>query len=473
MGGLKSGRSYHHLKLPYPPTILKTSLARVQNKGDGSLNLLIAVSGGADSMCLLASALELIQTDEINLLAAHLIHHPQSAEAKERALMVENFCRVNLIPYIIEELIELANPKLSPEDRMRQLRYQFLERVASAHSSDFILTGHHADDQAETILERVISGTGLKGLAGIPMRRGKILRPFLRLKHDDLIRFCKARNIPYQNDPTNEDLSSPRNRLRCQLLPQLEESMNPAVKDALCRLGDWASEANHVIESETDKAFEKSLVNFQKSKIVLDILVILTYFTMLQKGILLKAISVLRGTEPKLDAKAIDQLMHLLATGRTGAYLELADNLLVLRHGDMLVFSIHDIIDDFKITIQPGENRILPELSLEIVWEVNNIKKPNSGKGNTASLYLGPDPGEIVLRHARVGDHFHPLGAAGQKRLFRFLTDCKVSRFDKFRTLVITRAEEIIWVVEHRISEKVKVQPQLPGNWTLTLKSTE
>ncbi|MCX6640143.1 MAG: tRNA lysidine(34) synthetase TilS [bacterium] len=454
------------------PVDLQDSLKRFLEKQIEGTNaaplLLIAVSGGADSMSLLDLSVKLSRSGSFGIVAAHLIHHPDSPEAHERAKLVEEFCRANQIQFFSEVLVDTNSPNRSPEERMRQERYRFLTNTASQYSCDYILTAHHADDQAETILERIITGTGLRGLAGIPERRDNVLRPFLSLRKYQLIDYCEVNEIPYADDPANFELNSPRNRIRRVLIPDLEKSFNPDVQAALCRLGCWAAEANQIIESQVEQAYQKSRLNFQKGKIVLDIRSILTYFTLIQKYVLRRAISEVAGSEVRLKSTDFERMVTFLQNSRSGAYLFFAGGVRVARHRDTLIISQRKLTD-YSITIFPGQDQIIPGLSLRTIWKEVNAGSYNAGCGNQADLQITDPPGPLILRHARVGDRFHPLGAPGEKRLFRFLNDRNVSRFDKHTTLVLQKNDKIIWVVGHRISEKARVIPGTDGNWSLSL----
>jgi tRNA(Ile)-lysidine synthase len=432
--------------------------------------ILVAVSGGADSIALLGAAQELAKAKFIIVHAAHFIHHPDSIEAQARASLVAAVCRAQDIELSVGVLGKNRLGPGSPEERLRRARYLFLEETARQQGCDWIVTGHHADDQAETVLLRALVGTGLKGLAGIPGKRGMILRPFLNVGKERLVDYCRTQNISFAEDPANTDLHIPRNFIRHEILPRIKDGINPEVRASLVRLSRWAGEANEVVDAEVENCWQKALRIFQKGKIVLDIDAILPYFNMIQKYTLLKALQELAGCDLPLQGHDLDRLVDFMHRSRTGSMLEFPDELRVVKHRRELLFTAGKM-RTFSCRLFPGQEQELAEFECVITWEKTPGENFEVGDAEVADLALGQNAGELTLRYAQEGDRFRPLGAPGEKRLFRFLTDRRVSRFEKRNTLVLVQNGEIIWVVGHRISEKARIREKTAaGNWRVTLK---
>ncbi|MFH1862818.1 MAG: tRNA lysidine(34) synthetase TilS [bacterium] len=435
--------------------------------------VLVAVSGGADSMALLHAANALFVQGEIELRAAHLLHHPESSEAKRRESLVSQFCHEHSIPLKVGCLTGKFPKGQSPEEAMRRKRYSFLEAVAVETSCHWVLTGHHADDQAETILLRVITGAGLRGLTGIRRRRGIFLRPFLAFPKEMLLEYCRQNNIHFLDDPTNLDLSSPRNRIRHRILPLLKAELNPETIFALQRLGFWAEEALEFIDQSVQDCWLKSLRNFQKGKIILDIGTILQYFILIQKYVLLKAICEAAHDDVQLPAATLNRIPVFLHSARTGAFLSFSGGIRVLKDRDHVVVMVGKS-PELDCVLHPGGDQEIQEVSLKACWSrLSNADSLRIGDGLCADLDLGSEPGSLRLRYAQEGDKFYPLGAPGSKRLFRFLMDRKISRFDKRSTLILEKNSQIIWVIGHRISEQVRVQTRTEGVWRLCFDPIE
>lgn len=210
---------------------------------------LCAVSGGADSVCLLDLVRRL---GDVTVLCAHFDHCLRGAESARDAAFVEALCKEWGIPFFLGRGDVPAYAKehgLSLETAARELRYAFLERTAAEQNADVVATAHSLNDNAETILFRMARGTGLRGLAGIPARRGSIVRPLLKTPRCDIEEYLAARNIPHVEDSTNAETDAARNRIRLDVLPALE-SIHPGAAAGIARMSETLAE---------DEAFLTSL----------------------------------------------------------------------------------------------------------------------------------------------------------------------------------------------------------------------
>ena len=196
--------------------------------------VLCAVSGGADSMCLLHW---LHSQPDLELFAAHFEHGIRGEESLRDAAFVETFCRQQGIPCVTEhgDVPALAREKgLGLEEAARELRYAFLERTAGELQCDWILTAHNADDNAETVLLNLCRGAGIAGLSGIPPERGRILRPLLHCTREEIEAYLRDNGVPHVEDSSNESPAFSRNRIRQQVMPVLR-TLNPRVSEAVLR----------------------------------------------------------------------------------------------------------------------------------------------------------------------------------------------------------------------------------------------
>lgn len=211
--------------------------------------VLCAVSGGADSVCLLDLVRRL---GDVTVLCAHFDHGIRGAESARDAAFVEALCKEWGIPLFLgrgDVPAHAAENGMSLETAARELRYAFLERAAKEQGADVIATAHSLNDNAETILFRMARGTGLRGLAGIPARRGSIVRPLLKTPRCDIEEYLAARNIPHVEDSTNAETDAARNRIRLDVLPALE-SIHPGAAAGIARMSETLAE---------DEAFLTSL----------------------------------------------------------------------------------------------------------------------------------------------------------------------------------------------------------------------
>lgn len=213
--------------------------------------LLLAVSGGRDSMAMLHGVLAVRGThDRSATVVAHLNHGLRGESGRRDAELVRDACKSLDIPVVISECeagqLERAS-RGSLEEAARTMRYEFLQSTAERHALPFIVTAHHASDQAETVLHNILRGTGLRGLRGIPDRRrlsesAEIIRPMLTILDSTITAYVQQREIAFATDTTNNDSKFTRNRIRNQLLPQLQSEFNRQTPDALIRLAEQTRE---------------------------------------------------------------------------------------------------------------------------------------------------------------------------------------------------------------------------------------
>ncbi len=250
------------------------SLQRARVAGS---RLLVALSGGPDSTSLLVATHRVRKQLNLELFAVHANHSLRGEESEQDQQFVERLCRELDVELRCERLlVQLGSDagQAGIEERARLLRYGLFQRAAQRFGAKFIATGHTAEDQVETVLYRIIRGTGLAGLAGIPAVRPFdpgvwLVRPLLQLQRADVVAYLQACGQPYRLDSSNRDLRFTRNRIRHELLPYLRDAFNPRVSEALLRLSRVAAEAQAVIEDRVARLKRKAVIGTGPERIVL------------------------------------------------------------------------------------------------------------------------------------------------------------------------------------------------------------
>jgi tRNA(Ile)-lysidine synthase len=242
------------------------------------VGVVVAVSGGADSVALLRALAALKTSGSGRLVAAHFNHQLRGEDSEADQRLVAELCRQ--LPLDCEIGRASADLRLGHggdglEEAARQARYDFLQATAERIGARYVVTAHTADDQAETILHRIVRGTGLGGLAGIPRARPlgasvSLLRPMLDVRRAEVIDYLAAIGQPFRDDATNAELKFTRNRLRHELLPKLAAEYNPAVVDSLVRLGKLAGEVQQVVDRLTSALYERAVTHSSAGAAVLD-----------------------------------------------------------------------------------------------------------------------------------------------------------------------------------------------------------
>ncbi len=258
-----------------PVDVLRANLAAERL---ASASILVAVSGGPDSVALLLACAEVRAEFDLRLIAAHVNHGWRGAAAAADAAWVAELAAHWEIPAEIltvgpERQAELAGKSL--EEGARDVRYALLIETARKHGCGFVAVGHTADDQVETVLHHVIRGTGLAGLAGMPRRRSlapgiELLRPLLSISRADLLTWLEQRQQLFRIDATNTETVLTRNRLRLEVLPMLREKFNSQVDAAILRLAEQAAEAAGVIDAMAGRLLDQTLLAATETEFRLD-----------------------------------------------------------------------------------------------------------------------------------------------------------------------------------------------------------
>lgn len=303
--------------------------------------LVLAVSGGADSMALADGVALLIAEGYCKATVLHVEHGLRGKDALADAELVRSFCAKKGLAFICEhvDVRGLVNvEKLSTEEAARKLRYQVLAEQAQVLQADFIVTAHHSDDQAETVLLKLLRGTGIEGLSGMQVRSGKLLRPLLHLTRSHLEAYCALQNIDYCYDSTNDDLTYTRNRIRQELLPYLEKAFNPSIKKALVQTAEILQEDDACLAMLAQEKFQ-ALANCTDKEVCLDVKQWQKLPAALRKRILRQAYFMAGGKE--LGYRHTEALDVLCLRRTSGKYLKLPQKMLgSYEHGSLKIHHV-------------------------------------------------------------------------------------------------------------------------------------
>ncbi|MCH8880745.1 MAG: tRNA lysidine(34) synthetase TilS [Planctomycetes bacterium] len=307
--------------------------------------LVIGISGGPDSTALvfLLDELNTAQDRGWRLHLAHLNHGLRGTDSDSDAGFVADLAERHDWEVTIDQRPVRERAKQSGgtlEETARNERYDFFERVLMDHNARVIATAHHADDNVETVLHRLIRGTGIRGLSGIPamrpLRNGqpyRLIRPLLNVRRADILAYLDRRGITYCHDHTNEVTEFTRNRIRNELIPKLEQDYNPAVADALLRLAEQARRLNEFVQRAVDEKFPMMLIGEKHAEhpteITLNATALLREPQALQTELIRRAIAKLGVGEKKLTFGHLRSIVELAQKNVSGKRLELPGGLTV------------------------------------------------------------------------------------------------------------------------------------------------
>ncbi len=415
----------------------------------GGESVVVAVSGGPDSLALLHLLVRLSRELRLSLHVAHFDHRLREDSEKDAAFVEREARRLALPATVRAADATDTPPGQSPEEAARERRYRFLDEVADATGASHIATGHTLDDQAETVLMRVLAGTGVHGLGGIPPIRGRIVRPLIDVRRGETEEFCRALRLRPRRDPTNADPAFLRNALRNELVPVVLERFNVRAPESLARLADLARDDDALLDELAASAIAPEV---EEGGVRLDVASLLALHPALQRRVVRRLV--------QLDADHVERVLRLARTGTSGDQIDLPSRLNARLEYGSLAFERATPRPEPASPVAlavPGVTD-LPAWSMRLrTWiETREPSAWPDGK-NTCVLDGASTHPPLVVRRPRPGDRFRPLGMSRAKKLGDFFTDQKVPRAERARSALVTSGGEIVWVVGHRPGDRVKV----------------
>ncbi|GFO66773.1 tRNA(Ile)-lysidine synthase [Geomonas limicola] len=428
--------------------------------------VVVAVSGGADSVALL-DLLHRFDGD-LRLVVAHLNHSLRGEHADKDQEFVAGLAAGYRLPFAGErrEVAALAKEwGTSLEDAGRRARYEFLYRVARAYQAGCIALAHHRDDQAETVLMRLLRGAGATGLRGMGLSRGMLKRPLLRLSRAEIECYLKGRGLTWRTDSSNADTAILRNSIRHELLPILGR-YNPKVSERLAATAEILAADEEVLEQVTESAYRRLTVpgatdpSFSVAGLAAE-----------PRGLRLRlyrrALAAQRGDLQRIALSHLEAIDHLVLAERPNAQLKLPGACLVWRGYDRLWFAAPVPAGGaFEFAVAgPGSYRLPGERMLT----VSLVERPERLAGASTVAYFDPEAATFpwTVRSFRPGDRFAPLGMAGSQKVKDVFINSKIPVPERGRIPVLISRDRIIWLGGVKMGEQARVT----GSLGLVLKA--
>lgn len=401
--------------------------------------ILVAVSGGADSMVLVT----LLHENNFEIAVAHCNYQLRGAASDADEEMVRNWCEERSVPF---HLKRVETKKLADETNRsiqmvaRDERYAFFEELIRKHNYRFTALAHHANDRVESLLINVLRGTGIRGLQGMPSKRDSIIRPLLGLFKSEILVFAKKNEVPFRNDTSNSETYYQRNWVRLRLLPMLQQIDS----NMFSRLLEFCERVENEIPNY--RSFLSKKLEEVKTA---------------NGGLEIAAIK---------DSKMPFTLLKELLSAKDFSSEQVFEVLEIMNSdsGAQVGSATHRVVKDrdYLVVSELETSSLKPKLSFVAIprSELKSLKTPNNvalidaelvgAYGNTPVASIGSI---FQLRKWRQGDKFKPLGMKGWKKLSDFFIDEKLSILKKEQIWVMTSANEIVWVVGMRLDNRFKV----------------
>jgi len=443
---------------------VRQTISRYRMVEPGGGRVILAVSGGPDSVALCHLFHRLRSELDLELVVAHVHHGLRGEEADEDARFVSAMAKTLDLPAVVQAVDVRPWQRAhggSLQMAARTLRFQFFGRVMAEQKADRLALGHNADDQAEEILLRLLRGTGPRGLQGMAARSvGGVIRPLLACHRAEILDYLGRHGLSWREDRSNLEPWCQRNRLRLEVLPLLRDHFNSNLNATLVRTAAifedeeefWGS----LVEDWLDRHARR------KGEDVLDVPLpeFLETHPALQRRLLRRGLEVTCGHLAGFSFRHVDLLLALCRSGGANREIHLP-NLAVAQksYNRVIIRPLQPAPEPFRHEIPGPGFHYLPDLDHTIFMEEREGEKP---------VGFGKDPTHVVmdrdcvsfpmlLRSIQPGDRFRPLGMTGSKKVKDVFIDAKISRSRRRLVPVLCDARRIIWVVGHRIDDGVRV----------------
>jgi tRNA(Ile)-lysidine synthase len=443
------------------------------DKGD---KIIVALSGGPDSICLLHILQELKDLYGIQLYAAHINHCLRGEESDGDEEYVKRICSEFQIPLYVKrvDIHKYSLDKgLSCETAGREVRYSFFKELMFQIKAQKVALAHNSNDQAETLLMRIMRGTGIDGLKGITPVRDKVyIRPILCLNRSEIEKYCVENDLKPRIDSSNLENIYNRNRVRLELIPYIQNNFNPDIVNTLNKFAELATIDSNFIEEIAEEKYNIFINRFNE-KIILEAAVFREKEAVLSR-VIRKAIINLLGTANNFDSTHIYDIISLQTQG-TGKKIMLPHNVIV----ENIYSNIHlyveyntdkKPVEHFDKVIHIEELREADfnknmltincdEAGGDVEFRVLNRGDGIDFKEDRFKKYFDYDniTENIIIRIRKEGDRFSPYGMRGQKKLKDYFMDLKIPRDERDRTPLLCIDNKIAWVIGYRTSEDFKV----------------
>jgi tRNA(Ile)-lysidine synthase len=424
----------------------------------GGETVLLGLSGGPDSVSLLTLLNDLKNEFGLIIHAVYVDHNLRPEETPAEIAFCRKLCEKMQVDFRVKSVDVLARVKkhgLNKQQAARDLRYLAFSEAGDETGADRIALAHNADDQTETILMRIVRGTGPAGLSGIPPKRGRIIRPLIEAERREIEAFLESRGIHYMVDSSNLRTDYVRNRMRLMLMPELKK-LNPNLVRSVVKTVSILQEEERYLETIVTKTLMKMISRKRDRRIELFLAPMEAMDIVILRRVLRRAIEDTEGIRGT-GFVHIEDIIRLIKEGKSGARLYLPKNVRVIRDYSILVITSEEPgrIASYELQV-PGEAVIAGAGLVIKASFVENSADPGDGK---ASVLLDADKMNFPLevRPRLPGDHFFPLGFGKKKKLQDFFVDLKVPRDERDSIPLVISGDEIVWVAGYRADERFRI----------------
>lgn len=422
-------------------------------------NIVVGVSGGPDSMALLYVLLELRKELNFNIIICHVNHGVRGQDALSDRIFVEDKSKdLGLLFHYIDVDMEgyAKKMKITAEEAGRELRYNFFRDVLRLYGGGKIAVAHNKNDQAETLLLRIMRGTGIDGLKGMDFEYKDIIRPLLNISREEIEEYILSNGIETVLDKTNLLPIYNRNKVRLELLPYMMDNFNPNIINGLWRLSRTADLDTKYLHKITEEKYKFIVKKELDNSIILDTILFNKEDKCIRLRLLRKALENLKGNIQGIGEVHLESIDELFVKGQTGKQLKMPNNILArVSYGNLILEKDVLNLGQYEYYILEGDN-LFEELGIYVklsIVEGNNVILDKGSRCFDLDSIRGP----LRIRNRKNGDRFKPYGLKGTKKIKDYFIDNKVDKDLRDRIPLIVDDENILWILGYSTSEIHKV----------------
>jgi len=430
--------------------------------------IVVGVSGGPDSICLLHLLWRLRKKLSIKIFAVHLDHQFRGIEAEQDAKYVEKICNtLGVESFIFSYDVGKYSKEhgITFEEAGRELRYKLFDDVAKETGSSKIAVAQNRNDQAETVLMRLIRGSGLEGLTAIDYKRdGKIIRPLLDITREEIEEYCDENNLKPRIDKTNLQTIYTRNKIRLELIPYIEKNFNSRIIDALWRSANLLRDDSDYLAKAAEERLKDITVKSHNKIYSIDLKKFNKLHISMKKRVLRRVVEDVKGDLKDIGLKHIESIVDLASNKTVGARIDLPGDIIVKLGYNSIDVKVNEFIKDeikfcdFEYKLNIGEAVSIEALKASIEakivpWSEKYIYEKNR---HTIFIDYNKVKGSLFIRNRRNGDRFRPFGMKGTKKLKDYFIDEKIPKEIRDKIPILCDEKGIIWIIGYRMSENYK-----------------
>ena len=427
--------------------------------------ILIALSGGPDSICLLDIMIKLKDEYNLTLYAAHLNHRIRGIDAQEDSLFCQKICKKNNVTFFVKniDIPELAvQQSRGVEEVARDVRYDMFFDIKNKLGINKIAVAHNLDDQAETMLMKMFRGSGIQGLRGIDYKRKDgIIRPLLDIYKSQINEYCDVNNLNPRIDKTNFESDYSRNKVRLDLIPYIENNYCENIKQILSRTANVIRDDYNYIEKVSKEHYELLVKNKSADEIILDLPLLKNTDTAIQKRVIRLAILDIMGNLYNIENVHIVDSLSLLEKS-DGKIINLPKNLKAyIKNEDYIITTKNQENEEitYECKIEINGKTVVNEIGLTVTTSVLPAKDSLALPVSKYIKVFDYDKivGSLYVRSRKIGDKLSPIGLTGTKKIKDILINKKIPADTKYMFPIISDDEQILWLLGYRISENYKI----------------